>query len=208
MGAVERWLAAWGAAGRQAAPRAGLAARVALVVALNQPFYPLYFYWAVSPVFLPSCATFLSTPFFAAVPATLRRSTLLGRALLLGAGLGNVLICRVVFGSASGVDVFLLPCLVLAALLFWPTERVVAVAFSAAAFAVYLSPDAALRAPLHPYDEDAYAAMRRLNFLSAAGLTALIGFMAARIADAEPGDREIQARAARVDVAKTEGPGS
>lgn len=178
--------------------RARLANVVALVVASNQPFYPLYVHWAVSPVVLPVCLTFLSTPFFLAVPALMRRDTLVGRATLLFAGIGNTLLCRAVLGPSSGVEVFLLPCLALAGLLFRRSEWRFTLGFAAAAFAIYLLPADWLPAPLHLYDEAEYAAMRRLNFLSAASLTAMIAYLFSGAADGARGGEEIRDASATV----------
>lgn len=174
---MQRLTAALGAYTAHHDPRAAIANTVALVIVSNQPFYPLYLYWAVSPHIAPSTLTFLSTPLFAAVPFAMRRSTRLGRSLLLIAGIGNTFVCRVAFGSASGVEAFLFPCLMLAMLLFRPTERVFALAFAALAFAAYLLPPAVFGAPLHLYEPAEYAALQRLNLLSAASLTVLIGWL-------------------------------
>ena len=158
-------------------PRAAIANTIALVIVSNQPFYPLYLHWAVAPVVTPSYVTFLSTPLFAAVPGVVRRNSLLGRALLLVAGIGNTLLCRVAFGAGSGVEVFLFPCLVLALMLFRRSERAFALGFIALAVAAYLLPAACLGTPIHLYEIDEYAALQRLNFLSAASLTALIAWL-------------------------------
>lgn len=179
---LKRMTAAIAAYAAHPDPRAAIANTVALVIVSNQPFYPLYLYWAVSPTVAPSYVTFLSTPFFAAVPAAMRRSPLFGRSLLLVAGIGNTLLCRVAFGPGSGVEAFLFPCLMLALLLFRRSERVFALGFAALAFIAYLLPPAMLGAPLHLYEPGEYAALQRLNFLSAASLTALIGWLfAARL---------------------------
>lgn len=163
-------------------PQATIANTVALVIVSNQPFYPLYLHWAVAPVVTPSYVTFLSTPLFAVVPAVMRRNSLLGRSLLLLAGIGNTLLCRVAFGAGSGVEVFLFPCLMLALMLFRRSERAFAFGFTALAFVAYLLPAAWLGAPIHRYEIDEYAALQRLNFLSAASLTALIAWLfAARL---------------------------
>ncbi|PTM40027.1 hypothetical protein [Bosea sp. 124] len=162
-------------------PRAALANAVALVVASNQPFYPLYIYWTVSPTIWPSYVSFLSTPLFLAVPALMRRSTLLGRATLLFAGIGNTALCRAALGGVSGVDVFLFPCLVLALLLFRRSERAVGLGFAAIAGAVYLGPAALPGVDGHLYAAGEYEALQRLNFISAATLTALIGLLFANI---------------------------
>jgi len=177
MSRMKRVAAAIGAYAAHPDPRAAIANTVALVIVSNQPFYPLYLYWAVSPVVTPSYVTFLSTPFFAAVPAVMRRSAVLGRSLLLVAGIGNTLLCRAAFGPGSGVEVFVFPCLMLAMMLFRRTERRFALGFAALAFAAYLLPAAILGAPIHLYGPDEYAALQRLNFLSAASLTALIGWL-------------------------------
>lgn len=161
-------------------PRGAIANTVALVIVSNQPFYPLYLHWAVSPVIAPSYVTFLSTPFFAAVPVLMRRASLLGRVLLLVAGIGNTLLCRVAFGPGSGVEAFLFPCLMLALMLFRRSERSFALVFVALAFAAYLLPAATLGAPLHLYEPHEYEALQRLNFLSAASLTVLIGWLFSR----------------------------
>lgn len=171
-------------------PRAAIAGTVALVIVSNQPFYPLYLYWVVGPVVSPSYVTFLSTPLFAAVPAAIKFNSVFGRCLLLVAGIGNTLICRAAFGPGSGVEVFLFPCLMLALMLFRPPERAFALGFAALAFVAYLLPHSALGTPLHVYDPGEYAALRHLNFLSAASLTALIGWLFAAGTDTIPGSDE------------------
>ncbi|KRE04247.1 hypothetical protein ASE63_25830 [Bosea sp. Root381] len=167
-------------------PRAAIANTVALVIVSNQPFYPLYLCWAVSPVISPSYVTFLSTPLFAAVPAVMRRNVRLGRSLLLSAGIGNTLLCRIAFGAGSGVEVFLFPCLVLALLLFRRSERSFALVFAGMTFAAYLLPAETLGPPLHIYEPEEYLALQRLNFLSAASLTVLIGWLFAARLDTIP----------------------
>lgn len=182
MSRMKRVMAAISAYAAYPDPRAAIANIIALVIVSNQPFYPLYLYWAVSPVVTPSYVTFLSTPIFVVVPAVMRRSAMLGRALLLVAGIGNTLLCRAAFGPGSGVEVFLFPCLMLALMLFRRSERAFAFGLTALSFAAYLLPAAWLGAPIHRYEIDEYAALQRLNFLSAASLTALIAWLfAARL---------------------------
>lgn len=177
MTGLTRLFAAMGRAATHPDPRAELANTVALVIVANQPFYPLYIYWTVSPATGPSFLTFLSTPLFALVPMAMRRNSRLGRSLMLCAGLGNTLLCRLVFGASAGVDVFLFPCLMLTVLLFRRDERRYAAGFTALGFAAYLLPVDAIAAPLHLYQPQEYLALQRLNFLSAASLTVLIGWL-------------------------------
>ena len=185
-------------------PHARLANTVAMVIVSNQPFYPLYLYWAVSPEYGPALPTFLSTPFFAAVPAVMRRSTRLGRCLLLFAGIGNTVLCRFAFGPGSGVEVFLLPCILLALLLFRSGERVYGLGFAALAYAAYLVPATLPGLPLHVYEPDEYAALQRLNFLSAASLTALIGWLASAPDESAPRPGEPAHLSDRKHAADTE----
>ncbi len=155
-------------------PRIAAANAVALLVAFNQPFYPLYVAWLVGDA-RPALFTFLSTPFFLAVPAVARRSPLAGRALLPLAGIGNTLISAKVFGVASGVEMFLAPCVVLAGLLFRSDERRVGFALMAIAFAAFAGLHARYGAPWTVYTAEQYAAFVPLNAVGAGGLMAFIG---------------------------------
>lgn len=123
---------------------------VALVVASNQPFYPLYVYWAVSEHIWPTFFTFLSTPFFLAVPALARRLPTAGRALLALTGIANTVLSAKVFGQASGVEIFLIPCALIAATFFRPSERLTALILVGLAIMAYLGLDGAYGAPGPP----------------------------------------------------------
>jgi hypothetical protein len=151
---------------------------IALVVASNQPFYPLYVYWAVSDHVWPTFFTFLSTPFFLAVPAIARRYSKTGRALLPIAGMANTILSAQVFGTASGVEIFLIPCALIAATFFKASERVVAFVLIGAALLVYLGLTGRYGAPMHTYSASEYQAFFRLNAMSAGTLTVFVGLIA------------------------------
>ncbi len=151
---------------------------IALVVASNQPFYPLYVYWAVSDHVWPTFFTFLSTPFFLAVPAVARRFSMAGRALLPVAGMANTILSARVFGQASGVEIFLVPCALIAAMFFRPSERIIAFALIGVSSAIYLGLDGTYGLPSHLYSPAEYQAFLRLNAMSAATLTVFIGLLA------------------------------
>jgi hypothetical protein len=89
----------------------------------------------------------LSTPAFAAVPAAARRHSLAGHALLPLAGVANTLLGMKLFGSGAMVELFLLPCLLLAVVLFRSSERRVMATLLASAIA-YVALDGALGAPV------------------------------------------------------------
>lgn len=160
--------------------------KVALVVASNLPFYPLYLHWIVGTSAWPAWFALLTVPGFVAVPALARRHSLAGRALLPVVGVLNTVLCAKVLGVKTGVELFFLPCVLLSAILFRPGERIVALLTLAFAFASYLVFDAHLGAPLQIYSDANYGSMISLNALSVASLVALTGYL---FAGAAPGRR-------------------
>ncbi len=158
-------------------PLVAAANTIALVVASNQPFYPLYILWAVSDSIWPAFFTFLSTPFFLAVPAVARRSTLAGRALLPLAGIGNTILCAKLFGEASGVELFLLPCLMIAALLFRQSERFIMLIIVGLGILIFASLQGRYGEPIHLYTLEEYHRFLRMNAFSVATLVVFVGLM-------------------------------
>jgi len=156
-------------------PRARAAGAIALVVAINQPFYPLYLHAIAGASAMGAWLTLLSTPFFAAVPAIARRHSLIGRAMLPLVGVANTMLGVKLLGTASAVELFLLPCILLAALLFRPGERVVMVPAVLAPVTAYLIADGILGPPLHEFSVEEYRSMIALHAASVGALTALIG---------------------------------
>jgi hypothetical protein len=151
---------------------------IALVVASNQPFYPLYVYWAVSDHVWPTFFTFLSTPFFLAVPAIARKWPTAGRALLPIVGMGNTVLSAKMFGQASGVEIFLIPSTLIAATFFRVSERFVSFILIGVALLIYLGLAGAYGAPLHFYSPSEYEAFVRLNAMSAGTLAVFVGLIA------------------------------
>lgn len=152
---------------------------IALVVASNQPFYPLYVYWAVSDHVWPTFFTFLSTPLYLAVPAAVaRRYSRIGRALLPVTGIANTILSAKAFGSASGVEIFLIPCALIAATFFRPAERVLAFILIGGAMFVYFGFNGAYGTLAHIYTNSEYRAFVRLNAMSASTLSVFVGLIA------------------------------
>src|SRR5271166_6302313 len=87
-------------------PLANAAGTIAIVVTVNQPFYPLYLHAIAGIAAWPAWLTLVSTPLFMAVPAVARSHPLAGRALLPIAGVANTVLCVKLFGIASAVEVF------------------------------------------------------------------------------------------------------
>jgi hypothetical protein len=169
-------------------PRASLACKVALVVASNQPFYPLYLHAIVGTAAWPAWLSLLSTPFFLAVPALAKRHSLAGRALLPLAGVGNTVFCVKLFGASSGVELFLIPCALLGTILFRPDDRLKTAIVAALPFVAYLFIDAHLGPPAMMTSD--YARLIALNGMSVAALIALIGLLCSTLLAA----RETQGR--------------
>jgi hypothetical protein len=99
-------------------PATAMACFVALVLGANGPFYPLYVIAVVG--WARGHAAFLTMgamPLFLAVPALARSRPEAARVALWLVGTVNTVWCMKLFGPESGVGLFLLPCIALAALL-------------------------------------------------------------------------------------------
>lgn len=159
---------------------------IALVVAWNQPFYPLYLLPIAGWDSWPSLITFLSTPLFMAVPAVSRRWPLLGRAMLPLIGMANTMTSAKALGTQSGVEIFLIPCALIAAAMFRPSERMVGLPLVGAAFLIYWLMHGSYGLPFVTYDAAQYESLFTLNALSAATLSVFVGLlMAGVVATAE-----------------------
>lgn len=156
-------------------PRTAIANTVALVVAGNTPFYPLYLWWMLGDLVPITLLTLCSFPFFLAVPALARRNALAGRAALPVIGTLNTVFCTWVLGRGSGTELFLLPCVLLATILFGPGERRVMLPVLALPFAVHLLGGG--RYGAQPFTDQQSAAMLGLNALSVGCLVAFIGIL-------------------------------
>jgi hypothetical protein len=158
-------------------PLVSTANLIALVVVSNQPFYPLYLYWIVSPEIAPSLWLFLSTPFFAAVPAISRMNTVAGRALLPLTGIANTMLSAKVFGVSSGVEMFLIPCILIGLVVFPPGQKWIGLAIAAVAFLVFTVLHGRYGSPVHVYSAEEYASFVKLNAGSVGTLTAFVGLL-------------------------------
>jgi hypothetical protein len=147
--------------------------RLALILAANQPFYPLYVWWvmgACDPALVLTC---LSTPFFLAAPAITKRFPSAGRLYFPAVGAVNTFFCASIFGAASGVELFLAPCIAIAALSCRATERTTFGAFVAALLGALLL----LHDSFRSAGQERYQALLSLNACSAATLTLIAVWM-------------------------------
>jgi len=162
-------------------PMTKIAGTVAVVVALNQPFYPLYLHAIVGKQAWPSWLTLLTTPLFLAVPVVAKRYPLAGRAMLPLVGVFNTVLCVKLIGLNTAVELFLLPCILLAAILFRTSERPAMIPVLLVPFTAYFLVDGRLGAPLQAFVAESYASIVALHAVSVASLTVLIGLLFASI---------------------------
>lgn len=151
--------------------------RLALILASSQPFYPLYVRLATGEAHPLLALTLLSTPFFLASPWIARRFPAHGGLWFPTIGALNTIFCGFIFGAASGVELFLAPCLVIAVLSCRPTQwRSLALYVAGLVVAFWL-----LRhrneAPIYPATQAQFEALFSLNAYSAATLSAIAIWM-------------------------------
>jgi hypothetical protein len=179
IGMLKRILAIAKSYGTCSDPLSDLAAKVAMVVALNQPFYPLYLHAILGKAAWPAWLSLLSTPLFISVPSLIRRNPFAGRLMVPAAGLANTVACTKIFGVASGVELFLIPCALLGAALFRPNERLRTLPVLVLPFAVYLFLDPQLGSPIMYASASQLQGVFVVNAMSVGSLTALTGMLLA-----------------------------
>ena len=147
---------------------------IALVVASNQPLYPLYLHWLVGAGALAACGTFASTPAFVGAALLARRHSLGGRMLLPLAGLANTLLSAKLLGANVGLDLFLIPCLLIVLLVLRRREWPVALALlGLCGAALWVLPMVGTQ-PIAALDAGQSASLFRLNAWSVGSLTLFV----------------------------------
>jgi hypothetical protein len=167
-------------AGRDA--RTAACVSVAWIVLINKPIYPLYVLGLIgAPAAVASCATLLLAPLYAAVPLIARRSGWSARFALPIVGLADTLYETKVFGPASGAELFLFACALLAIVGFGAAEARFSRGLTIVVFLAYAVLHGRLGAPLEAWSADDAARLLELNAFSVASLTAFIGLRFAAV---------------------------
>ena len=164
-------------------PRVAAANLVAMVLAWNTPFYPLYLRGAAGPAIWPGgWLTLCVFPAFLAIPAVTRSWPFAGRVLLVLTGTANTLFCTWLLGKSSGTAIFLLPCITLAALLFRRDET--AALFGLLGLPIVLGIALDGRYPVSPFvcSGQGCPGILWMNVFSVAVLTAFLGLLATGLA--------------------------
>ena len=163
-------------------PRVEMANMIAMVLAWNTPFYPLYLLGAAGAAVQPGAWFTLAVfPVFLAIPAITRRSPFAGRVLLAGAGLVNTVWCTWLLGEDSGTPLFLLACIALVPIIFRQGERLAFLGFLALPIILALASYGQYPASPFACQGAACESLIWLNAVSVACLCAFLGLMTARL---------------------------
>ena len=147
---------------------------VAWVIALNKPFYPLYVWYLVGNGVPVSRATMIAAPFFLAIPFLARRSAFAARLALPLVGTLDTLFETKLFGTGSGTELFLAPCIMLVALSFRATEMWWQRGLAVLVFAAFVFSRNFIGAPLHIWSDADLSTLLNLNSFAVASLMAFI----------------------------------
>jgi hypothetical protein len=155
---------------------------VAWVVAANKPFYPIYIWWLVGSGVQASLATLIALPFLVAIARLARRSSLAARMALPIVGTLDTLLATKLFGQASGTELFLAPCVMLAALSFTASEKWFQRGLAVSILCAFALAHYTLGEAFHAWSD---AELRTLLNLNASAVACLMTFIAIRYAGIE-----------------------
>ncbi|MGV3551186.1 hypothetical protein [Rhizobium sp.] len=147
---------------------------VTWVIVLNKPFYPLYVWWLVGSGVQASLGTLLSVPFFLFVLYLARNWPLAARLGLPIVGTLDTVFETKLFGYSSGTELFLAPCMMLAALSFNPLEKWWQRGLAAGIFLVFVVTHGRLGAALYAWTVEDLATLFSINAFAVASLMAFI----------------------------------
>ncbi|MBV5263848.1 hypothetical protein [Pinisolibacter aquiterrae] len=160
--------------------KAAATASVAWLVVANKPIYPLYVWWFVGSGTAVAWATALSAPLFLAIALSAARRPLAARVALPLVGAADTVFATVLFGPASGTELFFVPCLLLAIAAFSAHEgrwarRLVAVLFVTFVIA-HATIGATIGSGFAPWTAVETAHLREINVFAVASLSAFVGW--------------------------------
>lgn len=152
--------------------------KIALILASNTPFYPLYLYFILGHAGVPVIFfSAISLPFFIATIPIARRNGLSGRIWISVMATLNSAYVTWLLGEPSGTALFLIPCISLAVLSFRSREYFAMGVTTALPFVLYYLLHNHFPAPPAVYSEAAYHSLVTLNTVSVASITAVLGYI-------------------------------
>ncbi len=151
---------------------------IALVLACNTPFYPLYLYFILGRAGLPWLLLAAgSFPFFLLTQWIARRNGIWSRIWLSISATLNSLYVTWLLGEASGTALFLIPCISLAVLSFRRREVLPMTLCTALPFVSFYFLQGHFPPPPAVYDTKAYHSLLILNEVSVASISAVLAYV-------------------------------
>jgi len=146
----------------------------AWVIFANKPFYPLYVWWLVGSGVETSLWTLIAAPLFLAVALMAHRFPLAARIAVPLIGTTDTIFETKIFGAGSGTELFLAPCIMLAALSFYAEEKWWQRGMVALIFCAFAVTHGRLGTALHIWNDMDLATLLNLNAFAVASLMAFI----------------------------------
>ncbi|MGL4812744.1 MAG: hypothetical protein ACRCXM_13295 [Beijerinckiaceae bacterium] len=143
---------------------------LAWLIVFNKPFYPLYLYWFIDLPLGQTWPTLLTMPLFAALPVLSLRSASWLRFGIPVLGLLDTIMTEKLFGSGSGVIMFVVPCLLILAYVSHAAEMFFILAFSAASFVTVTVLHGRMGPALVTLTSEQIATLYSINLYSVAAL--------------------------------------
>lgn len=149
---------------------------VAWLIVANKPIFPLQVWWFVGVGTPAAYLTALSTPAFLAIALFGRRHPLAARVALPLVGAVDTVFATKLFGPASGMELFFVPCLLLAVVGFEPAEARWARALVATLFCAFVAFHGHHGVAWGPWSSEAAARLFDVVVYAVASLAAFIGW--------------------------------
>lgn len=149
---------------------------VAWLIVANKPIFPLYVWWFVGTGTATSYLTALSAPAFLAIASLGRRHPLAARVALPLLGAIDTVFATKLFGPASGVELFFVPCLLLAIAGFGPGEGRWTKALVVVLACAFIAAHGHLGASWGPWSGEDAARLFEPVVFAVASLSAFIGW--------------------------------
>jgi hypothetical protein len=154
---------------------------IALVLAGNTPFYPLYLYFILGRTGLPwLLLAGAALPFFCATLFIAKHNGLRSRIWLSLTATLNSIYVTWLLGQASATALFLIPCIGLAVLSFRRRERLAMALCTALPFILFYFLQDHFPPPPAVYSPKAYHSLLILNEVSVASITAVLAYVFAK----------------------------
>ena len=159
---------------RRSDPLTQATVTVTWVIALNKPLYPLYVWWLVGSGVQASLGTLISVPFLLFVLYLARNWPLAARVGLPLVGTLDTVFATKLFGYGSGAELFLAPCVMLAALSCHAEEKWWQRGMAAGIFLVFVAVHGRLGSALYVWPSEELSILFSINAFAVASLMAFI----------------------------------